>query len=717
MWPTSQSVGQLPVGRTGHACVQCRHRKQKCGGFTRSIKCRPCTTRKVKCSFEEEVKDPRHNPYLCLRGSRSPSIGIDTRANESTVLPSSSAAQSSGLTVLDRGNAPRSLLAVPSREIRTSSTDEELPKQIELLKARIAELEKWFVTTSSDSAGYMNTPQSRSATSLGIPFEPIPSLQGYSSPPVISLRSTQNPDAPSLSSSQGATMTDGPLKALNSVQSEDPVDFELHDPIARTILTEGEAHVMFRLYFSHPHPNAPFLDTGLDSDVDNVRQRSVLLFLAILCIGARFWGASSRSPCWLHHRYPELVRLLDAEVMRVTLRPRNDDQRLETIQALMLCAHWMPFDISADSQHYQSRFSEAGAWQCLGLAIRWAGSLVLNHRCYKSFKHPETATRADARRFRTMLYLVESDHYLALSARRPSYLDPKPLHSVLNNFLRCQYVQTTDLRLASLFRVAYSAHFSGCRPITVESVEAFNKDVELIEDHFTSSLGDRSMDALSKHFPFTSLRWYRLSYACAFLDVSDPTQRTGKVLTWAIEWASQILLHTSHPPSTGVLNKSIIPAQLEPDPSMVDIMSFAIDHYYVVISYAAFFLVNSWLSNLADLNLRPHIQQPVEALSDEASSSLLFRLVDVATRTLEAASPPEGHLARRYFALLRGMANIILSGNAHMHAANADPGGMSTDVSHLPDSIQNNLGEDLWEMWQQAGLEATAWPSLLDDMY
>jgi hypothetical protein len=178
-------------------------RKQKCGGFTQSIKCRPCTTRKVKCSFEEEVKDPRHNPYLCLRGSPSPSIGIDTRANESTIMPSSSSAQSSGLTGLDRGNATRSLLAVPPREIRTSSTDEELPKQIEILKARfvpstlgyysilndrsrIAELEKWFVTTSSDSAGYLNTPQSRSATSLGITFEPIPSPHGYSSPPVIS---------------------------------------------------------------------------------------------------------------------------------------------------------------------------------------------------------------------------------------------------------------------------------------------------------------------------------------------------------------------------------------------------------------------------------------------------------------------------------------------------------------------------------------------------
>lgn len=153
--------------------------------------------------------------------------------------------------------------------------------------------------------------------------------------------------------------------------------------------------------------------------------------------------------------------------------------------------------------------------------------------------------------------------------------------------------------------MAYSAHFTGCRPTTVESVEAFDTDVQLIERHFASTLGDRSIDALGQHFPFTSLRWYRLSYACAFLDVTDPTQRTGKALTWAIEWASQILLHLSRPPSSNEANYTAITAQLEPDPSVVNVMSFAIDHYFVVIAYAAFFLVNSWLSNFMDCNLPP----------------------------------------------------------------------------------------------------------------
>lgn len=191
---------------------------------------------------------------------------------------------------------------------------------------------------------------------------------------------------------------------------------------------------------------------------------------------------------------------------------------------------------------------------------------------------------------------------LALSARRPSYLNPEALHDVLPNFLKCKYVQKTDIRLTSLFCVAYGAHFTGCRPTSIESVEAFDKDVQLIERHFISSVNDQLTDQFSQHFPFISLHWYRLSYACAFLDVADPTQRTGKALTWAIGWSSEILIHLSRP-SSKEINSSSGWAQLEPDPSVVDIMSFAIDHYFVVIAYAAFFLVNSWLSDLTDSEL------------------------------------------------------------------------------------------------------------------
>lgn len=62
-----------------------------------------------------------------------------------------------------------------------------------------------------------------------------------------SLGSFSDSDTHSLSSPQGGVITDGPLKALNSFRTEDSLEFEVHGPVARSILSEGEAYVIFRL--------------------------------------------------------------------------------------------------------------------------------------------------------------------------------------------------------------------------------------------------------------------------------------------------------------------------------------------------------------------------------------------------------------------------------------------------------------------------------------
>ena len=81
-------------------------------------------------------------------------------------------------------------------------------------------------------------------------FDTGPAHPTYKSPaPAISLGSLTNSDTPrrSLTSPQNAVVTDGPLKTLNTFQPDDPIEPELHDPIFRSVLTEGEAHVIFRL--------------------------------------------------------------------------------------------------------------------------------------------------------------------------------------------------------------------------------------------------------------------------------------------------------------------------------------------------------------------------------------------------------------------------------------------------------------------------------------
>ncbi len=87
---------------------------------------------------------------------------------------------------------------------------------------------------------------------------------------------------------------------------------------------------------------------------------------------------------------------------------------------------------------------------------------------------------------------------------------------------------------------------------------------------------------------------------------------------------------------------------------------------------------------------------------------MLYRLVDLAARTLEASSPPEGHLARRYVPLLRGMADLILTDNTQVQGISVDSSAVTADVN-MSEQPQNTMGDDLWEMWHQAGLEPINW--------
>jgi hypothetical protein len=117
------------------------------------------------------------------------------------------------------------------------------------------------------------------------------------------------------------------------------------------------------------------------------------------------------------------------------------------------------------------------------------------------------------------------------------------------------------------------------------------------------------------------------------------------------------------------------------------------------------------------VNLHLRVQEPAEAtVSETASTSPLFRLVDVAASTLAAASPPEGHLAHRYVPLLRRMTEIILSGGTQsQRTGGGGADAVVIDANNLTEHLQSNGEGDLWEIWQQAGLDPIFYSSLFDD--
>lgn len=65
------------------------------------------------------------------------------------------------------------------------------------------------------------------------------------------------------------------------------------------------------------------------------------------------------------------------------------------------------------------------------------------------------------------------------------------------------------------------------------------------------------------------------------------------------------------------------------------------------------------------------------------------------------------------------MAGLTLSGNLQAqtqdHGSTGNPSVMFMDANTFaPEQLQSHLGEDLWEMWHQAGLEPMVWSNLLD---
>lgn len=54
------------------------------------------------------------------------------------------------------------------------------------------------------------------------------------------------------------------------------------------------------------------------------------------------------------------------------------------------------------------------------------------------------------------------------------------------------------------------------------------------------------------------------------------------------------------------------------------------------------------------------------------------------------------------------MANLVLTDNTQLNGTSSGSRAIEADVS-MSEQLQTAMGEDLWEMWQQAGLEPINW--------
>ena len=88
---------------------------------------------------------------------------------------------------------------------------------------------------------------------------------------------------------------------------------------------------------------------------------------------------------------------------------------LETVQALLLYAQWMPLEVPATGSTSlpRSRFNDVSAWSMIGHAIRQALFIGLE-RCVYAFNGAQEVTEEDMRRMRVWVNLLSTDHQYVL---------------------------------------------------------------------------------------------------------------------------------------------------------------------------------------------------------------------------------------------------------------------------------------------------------------
>lgn len=161
---------------------------------------------------------------------------------------------------------------------------------------------------------------------------------------------------------------------------------------------------------------APFLDDKMLQSLPQLRSRSNL-FLAICCVGARLWrSVDLSSHLTTHPRYDDLIKLLDDSLAVFLLHPTSKDVSLESVQALLVTAQWMPMVRSAASpKGYESRYSEMSVWSMLGLAGRHALFLGLE----KASSPPFQGWRGDRQTYKTWHNLLTCDANLMMTSGLP----------------------------------------------------------------------------------------------------------------------------------------------------------------------------------------------------------------------------------------------------------------------------------------------------------
>ncbi|KAL2824975.1 hypothetical protein BJY01DRAFT_163402 [Aspergillus pseudoustus] len=497
------------------------------------------------------------------------------------------------------------------------------------------------------------------------------------------------------------------LRSLGALAKED-----LHsgyDPVASGIITLEEAQNAINLYFDHCHPWAPFLREDLRHTWPALRQTAPSLFLAICSVGIRF----SHPP----KAHSTLTALLDQAISRLLLRPTLSDVTLDSVSVLLLYAQWMPCTTQGN-QPPKSRYNEISAWAVLGLAVRYALFLGLDHAALRPFaQYPAMEPSAEeVSRLRVWYNLLTCDFNLMLTSGLPASLDPAPSAQVAKRFGTHPLAQKpADLRVAGLVELVSlvqrvmrrGSDASSRRRLDADGLQRLNNSL----DEWERAWGVRLVHSESQHgqLPFTSVRWYRLALnSTALTPFLASRPAVAAILVHSIEAsltaAAQILISLScagehYTAQLQSSDQSSFPrGQFQADPEAVGRLRYAVDSTWISHTFAVTYLVFCYTKGAVDENLQIICKEKhASPLYPPSSDSIISRLLLLARDIFDTVCMPKtNHPAADFRTIVHNATALILTPIVQDEVLAVDEAAL----------------QSLLDLMNEAGLE---WPGTLFD--
>ncbi|KEQ99280.1 hypothetical protein AUEXF2481DRAFT_36596 [Aureobasidium subglaciale EXF-2481] len=607
--------------RTNRACLNCRSRKQKCpapsAGFGQQAPCSRCQQLSLRCSFEiETARD--------ITTNASPSKVVEYILDLQRRLDS----HEQRLITLEGGDTSSQVLRPDVTPISYDETY-QLESAAQPSSSAIVQVAMHEHRFDMDHV------------SLESPFATLRSMRAGVDAPTYENRSHRTEH-----------------RALLTQRQTD-------DVIARGVLTLPEAEKAVEVYFSCSHLHAPFISEAFRNDPSSMRFAIPAVFLGICSIGARFWGqdlTQQAQPVWVAHpQIQEIVALFDDCISRLLLRPASSDISLDTVQALLLYAQWMPCDrttrdrtslAATPLELAKSRYNDTSAWTILGLAARYAKLLRMNQEV--SLTSQSDHSHDMFPRLRTYYNLISCDFNLMLSSGLPVSIDPtstqKSMQELVGNAESqlpgdLRIVALTELVSLTYLTLVRCSDYTG-RKLDLRALKSLNAEMDRWEKAWISKLANTS----SQHnqLPFTSVRWYRLALNSASLaQLFSPrkaldSQQSQLLLLQSLEVcltsASQIII--SHSKNAGgwiwsiesQLASSFPEGPFEPDPEALGRLQYAVDSSWISYTFAVTFIVLCFVRGFIDENLQLRCMQ--EDWSETAQRSPKVRPESITQRLL-----------------------------------------------------------------------------------